>query len=107
MRDALAELESAEAHYRLIFQTAPTPGHLDVGRAWDRMKRAGDKARTALAAAPARATAESGSIWKAMNALIHGTPKPEGQPEAQPDWVSRRVAELEKERDAHLREDDA
>jgi hypothetical protein len=53
VRAALAELESAEAHYRLIFQTAPTVGHLDVGRAWDRMKRAWDKARAALAVQPA------------------------------------------------------
>jgi hypothetical protein len=49
VREALAELEAAEAHYRLIFQTAPTAGHLDVGRAWDRMRKAGDAAREALA----------------------------------------------------------
>ena len=46
---ALAELEQAEAHYRLMFQTAPSESHLDVGRAWDRMRKAGDAARAALA----------------------------------------------------------
>ena len=49
LREALAELETAEAHYRLIFQTAPSADHLDVGRAWDRMRKAGDAARAALA----------------------------------------------------------
>jgi len=49
--DELRELEQAEAHYRLTFQIAPHAGHLDVGRAWDRMKKAGDKARAVLAAA--------------------------------------------------------
>jgi hypothetical protein len=53
LRAALVEFEAAEARYRLIFQTAPSVSHLDVGRAWDRMKKAGDKARAALAAAPA------------------------------------------------------
>jgi hypothetical protein len=48
-RKALAELAEAEAHYRLIFQTAPSADHLDVGRAWDRMRKAGDAAREALA----------------------------------------------------------
>ena len=49
LRAALAELAKAEAHYRLKFQTAPTADHLDVGRAWDRMRKAGDAARAALA----------------------------------------------------------
>jgi hypothetical protein len=48
-RKALAELAESEAHYRLIFQTAPSADHLDVGRAWDRMRKAGDAAREALA----------------------------------------------------------
>ena len=48
-REALAELAKAESHYRLIFQTAPSADHLDVGRAWDRMRKAGDVARAALA----------------------------------------------------------
>lgn len=49
--DALYELERAEAHYRLVFQTAPSASHLDVGRAWDRMAKAGNRARSAIAQA--------------------------------------------------------
>jgi hypothetical protein len=54
MRKALAELEKAEAHYRLTFQIAPSADHLDVGRAWDRMRKAGDMARAALAQSEAQ-----------------------------------------------------
>lgn len=54
LREALAELEKAEAHYRLTFQIAPSADHLDVGRAWDRMRKAGDAARAALAQSEAQ-----------------------------------------------------
>jgi len=49
---ALRALQEAEEHYRLsLFQITPTADHLDVGRAWDRMRKASDKARAVLAAA--------------------------------------------------------
>jgi hypothetical protein len=58
LRAAMDELEQAEAHYRLTFQIAPSAGHLDVGRAWDRMKKAGDIARAALAQSEAQSEAQ-------------------------------------------------
>lgn len=51
LRKALRDLEQAEANYRLVYQIASSVAHLDVGRAWDRMRRAGDEARAALAKA--------------------------------------------------------
>jgi hypothetical protein len=54
LRDALAELAAAEQHYRLTFQVEPAADHLGVGRAWDRMRKAGDKARAALAQSDAQ-----------------------------------------------------
>lgn len=67
VRDALAELEQAEAHYRLTYQIAPSVGHLDVGRAWDRMRKAGDAAREALSAQPAETVSWEGTeCWEAL-----------------------------------------
>jgi hypothetical protein len=66
---ALQELTLAEGHYRLIFQTAPSAGHLDVGRAWDRMKRAGDKARMILDAARA-AQEPCAHVWKVTHSGV-------------------------------------
>lgn len=43
----LRELAGAEAHYRLMHDTHGD-GHMKAGRAWDLMRRAGDKARAAL-----------------------------------------------------------
>lgn len=43
---ALNVLQDAEAHYRLMHDTSPVK--LDIGRAWDLMRRAGDRARKVL-----------------------------------------------------------
>lgn len=71
VRDALAELEQAEAHYRLTYQIAPSVGHLDVGRAWDRMRKAGDAAREALSSQPAEPV-ELGDRFMEILRAIHG-----------------------------------
>jgi hypothetical protein len=45
-RDALNELQDAEAHYRLMHDTSQYPP--EIGRAWDLMRRAGNRARKML-----------------------------------------------------------
>jgi hypothetical protein len=47
LADALLELADAEKNYRWLHDTQGG-GHIDTGRAWDKMRRAGDKARAAL-----------------------------------------------------------
>lgn len=46
--EAAGELAFAEAEYRRKHDLCGR-GHIDTGRAWDRMRRAGDKVRAALA----------------------------------------------------------
>jgi hypothetical protein len=50
LREAAAELATAEANYREKAQLLG-PSDLDTGRAWDRMRKAGDRVRSALALA--------------------------------------------------------
>ncbi len=45
--EALEDLSSAEAAYRLSHDLNGD-GHIQTGRAWDAMRRAGDKARAAI-----------------------------------------------------------
>lgn len=47
MREALEDLETREAEYRHEHDIYGD-GNILTGRAWDRMRRAGDRARTAL-----------------------------------------------------------
>lgn len=47
--DALEGLQKAEADYRLAHDVHGS-GDMRCGRAWDKMRRAGDKARAALSA---------------------------------------------------------
>ncbi|QDC37060.1 hypothetical protein [Sphingobium fuliginis] len=47
MREALDDLQQAEAEYRLMHDRHGD-GSRAAGRAWDLMRRSGDKARTAL-----------------------------------------------------------
>jgi hypothetical protein len=49
LADALRELADAEKNYRWLHDTQGG-GHIDTGRAWDKMRRAGDKARAKLEA---------------------------------------------------------
>ena len=46
--EALLELANAEKNYRWLHDTQGG-GHIDTGRAWDKMRRAGDKATALLA----------------------------------------------------------
>ncbi len=46
----LRELAEAEADYRIKHDTLGD-GHIDAGRAWDKMRKAGNRARAALAPA--------------------------------------------------------
>lgn len=48
LREALDDLQQAEAEYRLMHDRHGD-GAMAAGRAWDRMRRCGDKARTTLA----------------------------------------------------------
>jgi hypothetical protein len=48
LSDALLELADAEKNYRWLHDTQGG-GHIDTGRAWDKMRRAGDKATAVLA----------------------------------------------------------
>lgn len=47
LETALDELQKKESEYRFQHDTL-SDGHLDTGRAWDRMRKAGNKAREAL-----------------------------------------------------------
>lgn len=47
LREALQDLQHAESEYRKAHDEFGD-GHIIAGRAWDRMRRAGDKARAAL-----------------------------------------------------------
>ncbi len=51
LREALRELANAEADYRRLHDLYGR-GHIQTGRAWDRMRRAGDAARAALGEKP-------------------------------------------------------
>ncbi len=47
LAEHLGELAQTEADYRLKHDTLGD-GHIDAGRAWDKMRKSGDRARAAL-----------------------------------------------------------
>lgn len=65
LREALEELQKAEATYRYAHDVFGG-GDLKTGRAWDLMRRAGDKARSALQH-PSTLALQSGEVREACN----------------------------------------